>query len=300
MIKVAHSPLYAHPLPQGHRFPMEKYSLLPEQLIYEGTLTQENFFVPDFIEEKWIMNTHDSDYFYRLKKLELTRSEIRATGFPLSAELIQREIQIASGSVQAAIFALDHGIGMNIAGGTHHAFTDRGEGFCLLNDIAITANYLIQNELAKRVLVIDLDVHQGNGTAQIFRNRTDVFTFSMHGAKNYPHRKEKSHLDIELPDGTEDDFYMQNLNFNLSILVDKFSPDFIIYQCGVDVLSTDQLGRLSLSQKGVKLRDELVLSIAKSNQIPIMCCMGGGYSKQIKVIIDAHAQVFRLAQELYD
>jgi acetoin utilization deacetylase AcuC-like enzyme len=300
MLKVAHSPLYAHPLPQGHRFPMEKYALLPEQLIYEGTLTKENFFVPDFLEEKWIHNTHDSDYFNRLKNLELTRSEIRAMGFPLSAELIQREIQIASGSVQAAVFALDHGIGMNIAGGTHHAFTNRGEGFCLLNDLAITANYLIQNELAKRVLVIDLDVHQGNGTAQIFRNRTDVFTFSMHGAKNYPHRKEKSHLDIELSDGTEDEFYLQKLNFNLPIIIDNFSPDFIIYQCGVDVLSTDQLGRLNLSQKGVKLRDELVLSIAKSNQIPIMCCMGGGYSKQIKVIIDAHAQVFRLAQDLYD
>ncbi|WP_103923717.1 histone deacetylase family protein [Algoriphagus boritolerans] len=299
MLKVAHSPLYAHSLPEGHRFPMEKYSLLPEQLLYEGTLTQENFFIPDLLEEKWILNTHDAHYFQRLKNLELTRSEIRATGFPLSEGLVRREIQIASGSVQAAVFALEHGIGMNIAGGTHHAFTDRGEGFCLLNDIAITANFLLENQLSNRVLVVDLDVHQGNGTAQIFQHSTDVFTFSMHGAKNYPHRKEKSHLDISLPDGTADEEYLDKLNHNLSLVLDKFSPDFIIYQCGVDVLSSDQLGRLSLSQQGVKLRDDFVLSNARNRQIPIMCCMGGGYSKQIKVIIEAHAHVFRLAQELY-
>lgn len=299
MLKVAHSSSYAHFLPPGHRFPMEKYALLPEQLIYEGTLTAENFFIPDYLEEKWILNTHDQDYFYRLKNLELTRSEIRATGFPLSEELVRREIQIASGSVQAAVFALTHGIGMNIAGGTHHAFTDRGEGFCLLNDLAITANFLLENQLAKRVLIVDLDVHQGNGTAQIFKKRTDVFTFSMHGAKNYPHRKEKSDLDIELPDGTEDTDYLDQLEKNLPAIIHQFTPDFIIYQCGVDVLASDQLGRLSLSQRGVKMRDEFVLSAAKNAQIPIMCCMGGGYSKLIKVIIDAHAQVFRLAQELY-
>lgn len=299
MLKVAHSSSYAHFLPPGHRFPMEKYALLPEQLIYEGTLTAENFFIPDYLEEKWILNTHDLDYFNRLKNLELTRSEIRATGFPLSEELVRREIQIAGGSVQAAVFALNHGIGMNIAGGTHHAFTDRGEGFCLLNDLAITANFLLENQLAKRVLIVDLDVHQGNGTAQIFKKRTDVFTFSMHGAKNYPHRKEKSHLDIELPDGTEDEYYLDLLKKNLSSILDIFSPDFLLYQCGVDVLGTDQLGRLNMSQMGVKLRDEYVLTSAKNRAIPIMCCMGGGYSKQIKVIIDAHAQVFRLAQSLY-
>lgn len=299
MLKVAHASSYAHSLPQGHRFPMEKYSLLPEQLIYEGTLKEENFFVPSHLDEKWILNTHDSNYFNRLKNLELTKSEIRATGFPLSEKLVEREIQIASGSVQAACFALEHGISMNIAGGTHHAFTDRGEGFCLLNDIAITANYLIENGLVAKVLLVDLDVHQGNGTAQIFQNRKDVFTFSMHGAKNYPHRKEKSDLDVALPDGTEDEEYLEKLNFHLPIILDEFSPDFIIYQCGVDVLSSDQLGRLNLSQKGVKLRDEFVLSNAKKKQIPLMCCMGGGYSKQIKVIIEAHAQVFRLAQDLY-
>jgi acetoin utilization deacetylase AcuC-like enzyme len=299
MLKVAFSPSYAHSLPQGHRFPMEKYSLLPEQLLYEGTLSKENFFIPDFLEEKWILNTHDRDYYHRLKNLDLTRSEIRATGFPLSAALVQREIQIATGSVQAALYALDHGIGMNIAGGTHHAFTNRGEGFCLLNDIAITANYLLDNKKVNRVLVVDLDVHQGNGTAEIFKNRLDVFTFSMHGEKNYPHRKEQSNLDIGLADGIEDREYLEKLEVSLSQLLEQFAPDFIIYQCGVDVLASDQLGRLNLSQSGVRKREEMVLSMAKNLQIPIVCCMGGGYSKQIKVIIEAHAHVFRLAQELY-
>lgn len=278
---------------------MEKYELLPVQLMYEGTLTKENFFVPDLLEEKWILNTHDEAYVNRLKNLELSRAEIRATGFPLSAELILREIQIASGSVQAALSALDHGIGMNIAGGTHHAFSDRGEGFCLLNDLAITANYLLANKQAKRVLIVDLDVHQGNGTAELFQDRTDVFTFSMHGAKNYPHRKEKSHLDIPLADGVGDGEYLERLAHHLPMIVQEFRPDFMLYQSGVDVLASDQLGRLNLSQAGVKSRDELVLSLAKREAIPIMCCMGGGYSKEIRVILDAHSHVFRIAQDLY-
>ncbi|RIW14596.1 histone deacetylase [Algoriphagus lacus] len=299
MLKVAWSESYAHSLPPGHRFPMEKYNLLPEQLLYEGTLTQDNFFVPDLLDENVILTTHDPIYFDKLKSQNLTRSEIRATGFPLSQELIQREIQIAGGSVQAAVFALNHGIGMNIAGGTHHAFTDRGEGFCLLNDLAITANFLLKKHLAKRVLIVDLDVHQGNGTAQIFRGRHDVFTFSMHGEKNYPHRKEQSHLDLALPDGTGDDLYLKRLNGVLPKIMEYFSPDFMIYQCGVDVLSSDQLGRMALSQEGVRQRDKTVLTMAKRHQIPVMCCMGGGYSKRIKDIIDAHAQVFRLAQEIY-
>jgi acetoin utilization deacetylase AcuC-like enzyme len=299
MLKVAWSELYAHSLPPGHRFPMEKYNLLPEQLLYEGTLSASNFFTPERLEDPWILNTHDPEYFKRLLLQSLSKSEIRAIGFPLSPELIKREIQIAGGSVQAAVHALAHGIGMNIAGGTHHAFTDRGEGFCLLNDLAITANYLLENQLATRVLIVDLDVHQGNGTAQIFKGRADVFTFSMHGEKNYPHRKEQSNCDIALPDKTGDLAYLSILNESLPRIVDQFAPDFILYQCGVDVLESDQLGRMSLTLDGVKQRDKTVLSLAKKHQIPMTCCMGGGYSKKIKDIIDAHAQVFRLAQELY-
>ncbi|GAA0881314.1 histone deacetylase [Algoriphagus jejuensis] len=278
---------------------MEKYDLLPEQLVYEGTLSRENFFAPELIEEKWFLNTHDPNYFRRLSALDLTPQEVRAIGFPLTASLVHREMVIASGSVQAAEFALSYGIGMNIAGGTHHAFSNRGEGFCLLNDIAITANFLLENRLASRVLVVDLDVHQGNGTAEIFKERRDVFTFSMHGEKNFPHRKEKSHLDIGLPDGTGDLEYLTRLQQTLPRILEMFDPDFLIYQSGTDVLASDQLGRLNLSQSGIKERDETVVSLAKNNQIPLMCCMGGGYSKQIKDIVEGHAQIFRLAQSLY-
>ncbi|MBN7813146.1 histone deacetylase [Algoriphagus sp. H41] len=299
MLKVAWSEYYAHPLPLGHRFPMEKYELLPEQLLYEGTLTRENFFEPTLVDERWFANTHDADYLRRLYALELSRQEVRAIGFPQSVALVERERLIASGSIQAAVYALDHGIGMNIAGGTHHAFSNRGEGFCLLNDLAITANYLLGKQLATRVLIVDLDVHQGNGTAEIFRDNRDVFTLSIHGEKNFPHRKEKSHLDVGVPDGIDDVAYGGILAGTLPRVLGEFEPDFLIYQSGVDVLATDQLGRLALTQAGVRERDRFVLTLARKNGIPVMCCMGGGYSRQIKDIVEGHAQVYRLAQELY-
>ena len=299
MLKIALSPVFAHALPEGHRFPMEKYSFLPEQLLFEGTVSDSNFFVPQLMADEWILTTHESNYLERLKKLELTKAEIRAIGFPLSEALISREICIAAGSVQAACFAKEFGIGMNIAGGTHHAFANRGEGFCILNDLAITANYLLGSKLAQKVLIVDLDVHQGNGTAALFQENPSVFTFSMHGEKNYPHRKEKSDLDIGLSDGTDDATYLSLLDRNLKKLIDEVQPDFMLYQSGVDVLASDQLGRLSLSLAGIQARDKLVLSTAKNQQIPLMCCMGGGYSKRIKDIVDAHAQVFRLAQDLF-
>lgn len=278
---------------------MEKYNLLPEQLLYEGTVSEDNFFEPIHLDDKWIINTHDLGYFKKLKDLTLSKAEIRKTGFPLSKQLVDREVHIMHGSVQAALFALEFGVSMNIAGGTHHAFTDRGEGFCLLNDIAITAKYLLENHLAKKILVVDLDVHQGNGTAQIFRECDSVFTFSMHGAANYPMHKELSDLDIPLPDGIDDVAYLNILNSNLPKVFDRFMPDFIIFQSGVDVLASDKLGRLGLSIDGCKLRDKTVLELAKTNQVPIMCCMGGGYSEKIAHIIEAHANTYRLAQDLY-
>ena len=299
MLKIALSPIFAHPLPEGHRFPMEKYSLLPEQLLFEGTVTDSNFFIPQPVEDELILTTHEAGYLTRLKNLELSKAEIRAIGFPLSMPLIEREICIAGGSVQAARYAKEFGIGMNVAGGTHHAFSNRGEGFCILNDLAITANYLLKYKIARKVLIVDLDVHQGNGTATLFRDNPLVFTFSMHGKKNYPHRKESSDLDIGLADGTDDATYMSILDLNLKRIMDLEQPDFILYQSGVDVLETDQLGRLSLTLAGVHARDRLVLSTARAQGIPIMCCMGGGYSKRIRDIVDAHAQVFRLAQDLF-
>lgn len=299
MLKIAWTEIYAHPLPKNHRFPMEKYNLLPEQLLYEGSVKEENFFVPEPLKEDEVLRTHDSDYWQKLKNLALTRKEERKTGFPLSEQLVQREITIMNGTVQAALFALEHGIAMNIAGGTHHSFTDRGEGFCLLNDIAIAANHLLDKDLAKQVLVVDLDVHQGNGTAQIFQNEPRVFTFSMHGASNYPMHKEQSDLDVGLEDGTNDETYLKLLDKHLNELLDKVQPDFIFFQSGVDVLATDKLGRLGMSIEGCKTRDRMVLESCKANRIPMVASMGGGYSERIAHIIEAHANTYRLAQEIY-
>lgn len=299
MLKIAFSPIYKHSLPDGHRFPMEKYELLPGQLLHEGIVKEENFFKPKPIDEKWILNTHTQEYWDKLKTLTLSKSEIRATGFPLSNALVHREITILNGSVQAAEYALKYGIAMNIAGGTHHAYANRGEGFCLLNDIGVTANYLIENQLCEKILVVDLDVHQGNGTASIFAQSADVFTFSMHGEKNYPMRKEVSDLDCAIPDGTKDDEYLRILESQFEVILKDFSPDFIIYQSGVDVLETDKLGRLAMTIEGVRRRDALVLNLAKSLHTPVMCCMGGGYSQKVSKIVDAHTQVYRLAQDLF-
>lgn len=278
---------------------MSKYEVLPEQLLHEGTIQSENIFHPVPLGEEWILQTHDRDYWIKLSTLALTPQEVRRAGFPLTNELVQREIVIANGTVQCALYALRFGIAMNIAGGTHHAFTNRGEGFCLLNDIAIAANYLLHQKLVSRILVVDLDVHQGNGTAQIFQGDSRVFTFSMHGAHNYPLIKERSDLDIGLPDYTQDNFYLSVLDANLKNLIDQVQPDFIFYQCGVDILDTDKLGRLSVSREGCKQRDRLVLGAAKENKIPIVASIGGGYSIDFRDIIEAHANTFRLAQEIF-
>lgn len=299
MLKVAYALIYAHPLPKHHRFPMLKYDLLPQQLLHEGTITSENLFTPSHLSESTILATHCPKYWQKLKQLQLSRAEERRTGFPLSAALVEREITIAQGTLQAALYALTFGISMNIAGGTHHAFTNKGEGFCLLNDMAIAANYLLNHQLRDAILMIDLDVHQGNGTAEIFRQQPKVFTFSMHGAKNYPLHKEASDLDVPLPDGTSDSIYLSLLRQHLTHLWERFRPDFVFYQAGVDVLATDKLGRLELSLIGCQTRDQIVLEFCHHHQIPIVVTMGGGYSTKIVTIVEAHANTYRLAQQLY-
>ncbi|MEM8907681.1 MAG: histone deacetylase [Bacteroidota bacterium] len=299
MLKIAYSPIYKYELPEGHRFPMMKYELLPEQLVYEGTVSEAHFFHPKALDEATILRTHTADYWQKLVQLTLSPKEIRSIGFPLSETLVRRGTHIAQGTIDCAHYALQYGIAMNIAGGTHHSFTDHGEGFCLLNDIAIAANKLLQKGLAQRILVIDLDVHQGNGTAQIFRDEARVFTFSMHGAKNYPTRKEKSDLDIGLPDQTQDETYLQILAATLPRLLDQVQPDFIFYLSGVDVLESDKLGRLSMSRVGCKERDRMVLNACYRHEIPVAVSMGGGYSVRIADIVDAHANTFRVAQEIY-
>ena len=284
---------------QGHRFPMIKYELLPEQLLYEGLINTDSLFSPGKLDEDVILLTHEQNYWDRLRDLKLSNAEIRRSGFPLSASLVERETRIARGTIDGSIYALEHGIAFNIAGGTHHAGSNWAEGFCLLNDQAIAANYLLNRFLASRILIIDLDVHQGNGTAEIFKNEERVFTFSIHAEKNFPFRKERSNLDIGLQDGISDNEYLNLLTTNLEIVIESFKPDFIFYLAGVDVLATDKLGKLNLTRNGCKQRDRMVLSYCRSLKIPVQVSMGGGYSPKISDIVEAHCNTFRVANDLY-
>ncbi|MGZ5243574.1 MAG: histone deacetylase family protein [Bacteroidia bacterium] len=299
MFRIAHSPLFNHPLPPGHRFPMEKYDLIPQQLLYEGIVDENYFFEPEEMDLETIALAHDWPYIEKLKNGLATPKELRKIGFPYSPQLFEREICIMYGTVQAALFALEDGIAFNIAGGTHHAYADKGEGFCLFNDNAIAAKYLLREGKAKRILIVDLDVHQGNGTAAIFQGSEEVFTFSMHGKNNYPLHKEQSHLDIELEDQTDDFTYIDILKNALPKLIDLHKPDFIFYQSGVDILATDKLGRMSLTRDGVKERDRIILQTAHQHGIPLTASMGGGYSANIIDIVEAHCNLYRLAKEMY-
>jgi len=299
MFKIAYDPIYNHPLPENHRFPMLKYELIPAQLLHEGLVKTGDIFSPGLLSDNIIVRTHDKDYWQQLRDLTLPPKEQRRIGFPLSAQLVEREIRIAKGTIDGCLSALNSRIAFNVAGGTHHAGTNRGEGFCMLNDQAIAANYLLNSNLSNSILIVDLDVHQGNGTAQIFENEPRVFTFSMHGDKNFPFRKERSDLDIPLADGVGDEEYLDILYKTLPKLISQHKPDFVFYLAGVDVLSTDKLGKLSLSKEACKERDRFVFEQCINNNLPVQVSMGGGYSPQIKDIVDAHCNTFKAAIDLY-
>lgn len=278
---------------------MEKYQLVPEQLEHEGTVDADAFFSPEPLCESQILSIHEAEYWRRLKGLELSRQEERKTGFPHSHALIDREVMIMGGTLQCARYALENGVALNVAGGTHHAYANRGEGFCLLNDLALAAQVLLDEGKVQRALVVDLDVHQGNGTAKIFHGRPEVFTFSMHGAGNYPMHKESSDLDVPLADGIDDRSYLNLLRENLPLIMDQSEPDLVLYQCGVDILDTDKLGRLGVTEGGCRERDRMVFEACHRNEVPVVCAMGGGYSPEIWNIVEAHCHTFRLAAEFW-
>src|SRR6185436_3968785 len=255
-IHIAFNPIYAHPLPEGHRFPMLKYELIPEQLIYEGIITADNLFSPKICPDEIVLLTHAKEYLDKLHHQTLSAKEQRHIGFPQSPQLTIRELIITQGSIDCCHYAFENGVALNVAGGTHHAFADRGEGFCLLNDFAVAANYLLHKKLVQKILIIDLDVHQGNGTAKLFEHEPRVFTFSMHGAHNYPFHKEKSDLDIALRDGTDDATYLSLLKETLPVLIKKIKPGFAFFLSGVDILQTDKYGKLKLSFESCRQRDE--------------------------------------------
>ena len=298
-IAIAFHDSYVHPLPENHKFPMDKYELLQLQLLYEGIAEKDDFFQPSLIDINDVYKIHTSDYIEKLFHLKLTPREQRVSGFQHTLELIEREKRIIGGTKDCARMVLNGGIALNIAGGTHHAYTNRAEGFCLLNDQAIAAQWLLDETHVNKILIVDLDVHQGNGTAEIFKNNDRVYTFSMHGEGNYPLKKEKSDFDVALKDGTDDLEYIQLLTKSLDEIISEFVPEFVFFQCGVDVLATDKLGRLSLSRAGCKERDRIVLSKANELDVPIVCTMGGGYSEKIKDIVEAHTNTFRLAKEIF-
>jgi acetoin utilization deacetylase AcuC-like enzyme len=300
MIRIAHSELHPIPLPEGHKFPFRKYELIRQQLEYQGVIDPSQLFAPSFIEDSIVHLTHDPAWWARAKAGQLHASEYRKIGFPNCEELVFRSLSSASGTVQCALNALNDGAGMNLAGGTHHAFFDHGEGFCLLNDIAVAANHLLAIGAVKRILVVDLDVHQGNGTASLFKTRPEVFTFSMHCESNYPFKKEVSDLDIGLEAGTGDQVYLSILEKQLPSLLESFKPDFVFYLGGVDVLATDRLGKLSLSREGCRRRDEFVVKTLSANKLPLVLVMGGGYSDNYSSIVNAHCETYKIVLEHYE
>ncbi len=299
MFTIAYDPIYAHPLPEAHRFPMLKYELIPGQLLHEGVITEDNLFSPQPLAEDLILQTHTLDYWQRMKEGRLTIREMRAVGFPQSPQLVEREIRISRGTIDCALNALQWGVSLNVAGGTHHAFANRGEGFCLLNDFAIASHYLLDHHLVKKILIVDLDVHQGNGTASIFENDSRVFTFSMHGEHNYPFRKEKSDLDIGLPDGTTGSDYLRILQATLPRLIKTEKPGFLCFVAGVDVLSTDKFGKLKLTLEDCRQRDEIVFTLCHRHGIPAAVAMGGGYSPDVRTIVEAHCNTYKIAKDVW-
>ncbi|MBB2148380.1 histone deacetylase family protein [Pedobacter gandavensis] len=299
MGRIAWHPLFAHPLPEGHRFPMLKYELIPGQLLHEGVISPNDLFEPEPANEAAVLLAHEPGYWAQLRDLTLAPREQRRIGFPLTAQLLERELRIAQGTIDTAIYAQENGIAFNVAGGTHHAGSNWGEGFCLLNDQAIAASFLLNKGLSQRILIIDLDVHQGNGTAEIFEKEDRVFTFSMHGEKNFPFRKEVSDLDIPLEDGLKDDQFLRKLEAALPELL-KHQPDFVFYLSGVDVLESDKLGKLALSKEGCKTRDKMVFTFCKENNLPVQVSMGGGYSPNIRDIVEAHCHTFKIGLDIFE
>ena len=299
MFPIAFHPIYKHPLPEGHRFPMIKYELLPQQLLHEGIAQKEDFFEPEVASIENILTVHTKEYVTDLLNLTLDARAARKIGFPLSKELVERELRIAQGTILGAEKAFETKVAFNIAGGTHHAYSNRGEAFCLLNDQAIAAQYLLDTRLAKKVLIIDLDVHQGNGTAEIFQKNDKVFTFSTHGKSNYPFKKETSDLDIAFEDNTSDEEFLQTISTIIPKLIEQQKPEFIFYLAGVDILASDKLGKLGCSIDGCKKRDEIVFQNCNHYQIPVQVSMGGGYSPEIKTIIEAHTNTYRVAQVIF-
>jgi acetoin utilization deacetylase AcuC-like enzyme len=296
--RIFYSPYYYADIGEDHVFPIRKFELVRERLLSEGTLTLAEIAEPQPAPVADVQLVHTEDYVSRLRAGTLTARELRRLGLPWSKSLVRRSFLACAGTVNAAKHALVHGVSSNLAGGTHHSFPDRGEGFCVLNDVAVAIRVLQRDSTARRFLVVDCDVHQGNGTAFIFKNEPDVFTFSMHGAKNYPLFKEASTLDVELNDGTGDEEYIESLSLNLTRAF-AFDPDIVFYLGGADPYENDRLGRLSLSIEGLRRRDETVLQTAKNKGFPVVTVMSGGYAERMEDTVEIHCNTIRAVKQIF-
>ncbi|HVF49037.1 MAG TPA: histone deacetylase [Pyrinomonadaceae bacterium] len=297
-MRVSYTPRYYADIGEGHVFPIRKFELVRDRLLAEGTLTPAQLIEPQPAPVAEVLLVHTEDYVTRLRNGTLTPREIRRLGLPWSKALVRRSFLATGGTINAAHFALADGVGSNLAGGTHHAFADHGEGFCVLNDVAVTIRVLQRGGTIRRAAVIDCDVHQGNGTAAIFTGDPGVFTFSMHGAKNYPLFKVRSTLDVELPDATADAAYLQILREHLPRIL-AHAPDIIFYLGGADPYVHDKLGRLALTIEGLRARDELVLHACRAARIPVVTVMSGGYARDINDTVEIHANTIRAVRTVF-
>jgi len=288
------------PLPPGHPFPIEKYRALREQLLAEGVVVPAEVALSEPAPVSWLEQAHDPSWVARALAGGLAREEERRLGLPWSPAMVTRARAAVFGTVEAAFAALEHGVAGNLAGGTHHAFFDRGEGYCLFNDHAVAIARLRAAGHAARPFIVDLDVHQGNGTAALFAGDPTVFTLSFHARANYPLRKERSRLDVELEDGSGDATFLGLLDHHLEPALDRHAPDFVLYQAGVDAHEHDRLGRLRLSHAGLAARDARVFAACEARGLPVVVTLGGGYGRPLESTIEAHAQVFRAARAARD
>jgi acetoin utilization deacetylase AcuC-like enzyme len=288
---------YTIPLPAGHRFPLAKYARLRERVLAERLVPPERLHDPERATVGALRLVHTDDYVCRLTEGRLSDAELRRLGFPWSPELVERSYRAVGGTCEAAAAALDHGIAMNLAGGTHHAFPDHGEGFCVFNDVAVAVRLLQRDGRIGRAAIIDLDVHQGNGTHAIFAGDPSVYTFSMHGGKNYPFTKVPGSLDLELADGTGDDDYLELLRDSLPGVLSESRPDLVVYLAGADPHETDRLGRLRLTFDGLARRDALVVHSCREVGIPVAITIAGGYGRDIDTTVEAHLRTVRVACE---
>jgi acetoin utilization deacetylase AcuC-like enzyme len=299
-LKVFYSDHFVLPLPQGHRFPMVKYSMLRERVAEAGLCEPAEMRVPRPVSDKEILRTHERSYLRRVVEGALSQREMRRIGFPWSERMVERSRRASGGTLGACLAALEDGLAANLAGGTHHAFADRGEGYCVLNDSAIAARAVQADGLVERVVVLDTDVHQGNGTAAILRGDPSVFTFSIHGARNFPFRKEVSDLDIPLPDGADDGEFLGALEDGLKEALAASKAGLAIYLAGADPYVDDRLGRLSVSKEGLAERDRLVLEACRERGIPVVVTMAGGYARKVEDTVDIHFRSIERAASLVD